>query len=185
MRKIFFSLIIIMTVMLCSCSNVRPEVSNEHSSNEVVTINADYPYYSTAGEIADKADIVFSGKVREKSDENLDVRAQKSDSEPEIGDFISMPYTVYEISINKVYKGKSDDDNAIKIKVMGGNLGDVEYQVEDSPKIEIGKEYLFLVKTYDNMYASLLNMTQSVYPMDYEEEKEQPFSKEDILRLFD
>jgi len=112
-------------------------------------LKAQYPYYETAEEIVDKADLVFSGTVENSS--------CIFDND--------MAYTVYEIKLEKMYKGDVQEDT-VYLRCMGGIWGDTEYILEDAPEILIGEKYLFLAATFENAYPTLLNLDQSIYHLD-------------------
>ncbi len=130
----------------------------------------DYPEYEDADALVDSADLIFSGTVKGISYEQLDV----SDGGKGTYDAASekFPYTVYEVLVDKVYKGEAEGD-VIRIKRLGGRDSDEELGLEDAPAVDAGGEYLFLTQTYDNTYPSLVNMSQAAYSMDDAAKKSQ------------
>ena len=125
-----------------------------------VEIHADYPVYETAKDLVDVSDLIISGRILDRRYELLDVSVdQGNDSGIQL-----IPYTIYEIQILNVYKGKTEDDT-IYIKCVGGINDDVMYLTEINEKIKIGGDYLLLLKTYDATYSSLLNDSQSLFDL--------------------
>lgn len=74
-----------------------------------------------------------------------------------------IPYTIYTIKIEEIYKGDYASES-VNIKVPGGESDSTVY-VLDGNELSENTEYLFLTKTYDNSYPSLLNMTQAYFAM--------------------
>lgn len=133
---------------------------NNSNHNKIVTFHEDYPVYEDASQLVKKADLVFTGKVKSKKNEWLDIRDyQNEKDETEL-----LPYTIYEVEIEELYKGNYDE-SSIKVKVLGGNMNGTIYEMEDAMPIEIGEEYLFNVSTYKDSEATLLNMTQAIYDL--------------------
>ena len=182
-----FFLTIAMACILVACNDARmPDDAVEtganwvsedqtedqiYDSKEVMVITADYPVYDSAKELIDTADIIFSGSVVDSKCEYLDVKSEKGkDSSTGLEEASPVPYTIYSIKIEKMYKGESQED-VIKIKCPGGIIDGIEYASEITEQIKVGGQYLFLAKTYENSYPSLLNDTQAVYDLGNLEEK--------------
>ena len=75
-------------------------------------------------------------------------------------------YILYEISVDKVYKGQIDGEK-VCVKVSGGELEKGRYiYMGETVNLGIQSKYLFLASENDNEYPDLINANQSVYSMD-------------------
>lgn len=164
MKKRAFILVGILfsLVLMSACNSNSNTAANE---NEVTVIQAEYPVYDTAEEIVNASDLVFSGIVTEINYESLNVKSE-SGADPETGliGASEIPYTIFNIRIEQVYKGDVESDS-ISIKQPGGKMDGQVFVVEDASTIEVGKTYLFITQTYENTYPSLLNVTQASFDM--------------------
>ena len=158
------------------------------AEKSVTVLQADYPKYNTAEELVESSDLVFTGTVKNIEYQMIDVSTDKEpDEDTGFVDDEKMPYTLYTVDVDKIYKG-SIESSTIIIKRAGGSFGSDEYVVENASEIAKGKKYLFVTETYEDTYPSLLNADQSSYDMDTPqtimdgEEKEITLS--DILKLF-
>lgn len=165
--------------------------AEDNTEKNTVTKSADYPEYEDANTLVDSTDLIFSGTVKDISYEKLDVRTEKGESFETDGEELS--YTIFEISVDQVYKGSIDGDT-IRIKRLGGKTDDTEYVSSDAIEISIGNKYLFLAETYEDSYPSLVNMTQSVYNMgdaqgkgtvSYRKNPNQDITLSDIMKFID
>ena len=105
MKKRAFMLvgILLISIVMSACSSNSKSTTNE---NETTIIQAEYPVYDTAEEIVDASDLVFSGTVTEINYESLNVKSETgADSETGLVEATEIPYTIFDISIEKVYKG--------------------------------------------------------------------------------
>lgn len=167
----YLFLIILLTCFTTSCG-IRKDTSNKNKTDNItadkteklyVHQNADYPEYADAVELTDKATLIFSGTVDSKRCELLDIREVKTG---ELPDEEKALYTLYEISVDKVYKGHIDNEK-ICVKVSGGELEKGRYiYIGETVNLDIQSKYLFLASDYDNEYLNLININQSVYSMD-------------------
>lgn len=137
--------------------------AEDHAEESKVGVSAEYPEHKDANTLVDSANLIFSGTVKDISYEKLDVRTEKEEGSETDGE--ELPYTIFEISVDQVYKGSIDGDT-IRIKRLGGQTDDIEYDLSDAIEISIAGRYLFLTETYDDSYPSLVNMAQSVYNME-------------------
>lgn len=164
MKKRAFILagILFSLVVMSACNSNSNTAANE---NEVTVIQAEYPVYDTAEEIVNASDLVFSGTVTEINYESLNVNSETG-ADPETGlvEASEIPYTIFDISIEQVYKG-NEESNSISIKRPGGKMDGQVFVVEDASAIEVGETYLFITQTYENTYPSLLNVTQASFDM--------------------
>ena len=135
----------------------------------VNSIHAEYPIYDTAKEIVDSAELIFSGTVKNISYAVMDVRTGEGiDSSTGLNERTGIPYSLYEIEIQKVYKG-NEESKTITIKRPGGQYDGREDNLEDATVISQGESYLFLTKTFANSYPSLLNVSQASYDLNGKE----------------
>ena len=189
MKKIIAGLLI--AVLAIAGIGIGYKINQVDASEEetsVTVLQADYPQYNTAEELVGSSDLIFTGTVKSIEYQMIDVSTDKEpDEDTGFVDDEEMPYTLYTIDVDKVYKG-SIESSTIIVKRAGGNFGSDEYVVENASEIAKGKKYLFVTETYEDTYPSLLNADQSSYDMDAPqtimdgEEKEITLS--DILKLF-
>lgn len=132
------------------------------TEKSVKIISADYKEYSSAQELVADADWVFSGTVKKITYEKVDIGIAAEENS-------LMPYTIFEIEVSKVYKGDIKDQT-VYIKRLGGIFDFTICEVEEAPKIEYGNRYLFVAKTFENSYSSLLNLNQCTFNLDTETE---------------
>lgn len=159
MKKNSMSIILLLLLLSFSACTTIPDGTKETETKEkpqyTSILKAQYPYYETAEEIVDKADLVFSGTVENSS--------CIFDND--------MAYTVYEIKLEKMYKGdvqynENVQEDTVYLRCMGGIWEDTEYILEGAPEILIGEKYLFLAATFENAYPTLLNLDQAIYHLD-------------------
>lgn len=163
-RKEFLSMVMLIGI-LCVLGACGKNVTVPENEKPVTIIHAEYPSYDTAQELVDEADLVFSGTVESISYEMLDVRTETGkDSMAGSDQSQKIPYTIYQVEVDSVYKGSADETD-ISIKCPGGEVDDNRYVVEGALVLQEGERYLFLTKTFETTYPSLLNVTQSVYHM--------------------
>ncbi|MDE6420088.1 MAG: hypothetical protein K2K87_06135 [Lachnospiraceae bacterium] len=161
MKKSFsITMLVIAGCVLGACGKNVSEPENEKT---ITMIHAEYPSYDTAQELVDEADLVFSGTIESVSYEMLDVRAEsEKDSVADLDQSYSIPYTIYKVKVDSIYKGSSEE-SYISIKCPGGEAD--EYIVEGAAALQEGERYLLLIKIFENTYPSLLNAEQSAYNM--------------------
>ncbi len=164
MKKILNILLVIMIFSFSACKNEEKEITVMPKNTFI--IQADYPVYDSADDIVDKADLIFSGTVKNISYTSLDIRTEEgTDSMTGLSEPSEpLPHTLYEIEIIQLYKGIATEDT-ITLKRVGGIVGDSEYILVDAPNISVGETYLFLSATFENSYPELLNLTQATYSM--------------------
>ncbi|MDR3305395.1 MAG: hypothetical protein LBS85_05160 [Clostridiales Family XIII bacterium] len=174
-RISFCAVIFCLAIGVSACA----PAATDTEGGETADAAGDYPYYSGAGQLTGKADLIFTGTVSDVGYEDLDVSS---------GLDASMPYTIYDIQIEEVYKGAAEG-KSIKIKQLGGGAdgagprSEVRTVIsEEIADIERGHAYLFLVETYENVYPSLLNPTQGCFDLENSEtEKQDGISRKDIM----
>lgn len=145
-------------------------------------MHGDWPYYETAAEQADVADVVFTARVTGINFAILDsATALPADADTES----KWLYTLYALEIISVYKG--DTSRITHFKIPGGLMSirpeeqaallqsygmpseiPILAGLEKGADIEIGNSYLFVMKQYGQnpAYSSIMNPEQSVFPLD-------------------
>ncbi len=163
MKKSFrIAILVIAGCVFGACGKNATESENEKM---ITMIYAEYPSYDTAQELVDEADLVFSGTIESVSYEMLDVRAEsEKDSVTDLDQSYRIPYTIYKVKVDSIYKGSSEESD-ISIKCPGGEADDNQYIVEGVVTLQEGERYLLLAKIFENTYPSLLNAAQSAYNM--------------------
>lgn len=179
-RKLGLLMIIFISIFMILGCDTPWRADDENK--EITVIHADYPHYDDAKELTDTADLVFSGKVIGISYEMIDIR---TDDGPDPvtgydGEAI-MPYTIFEIEIDEIFKG-SWSDSVIHIQRLGGHDGDITYELADAPEIVKDESYLFIANEFED-YPSLVNIHQSVYNIDHSG-NDNPATLDEILALF-
>lgn len=187
MKKI--TVVLALLAFAAACVGIGVKVSRSGGSKDktnVTILQTDYPEYDTASELAEAADLIFQGTVSNVKYQMLDVRTEK-DQDAGLSETEAIPYTLYTIDVEKVYKGPLKEPT-ITIKRPGGKFGNNEYIAENASEILTGRDYLFIAESYENSYPSLLNPTQSSYdmgaPQDAEKKKKSNITAADILALF-
>ena len=187
MKKIIAGLLI--AVLAIAGIGIGYKINQADASGEeksVTVLQADYPQYNTAEELVESSNLVFTGTVKNIEYQMIDVgTGEGPDEDTGFVDNEEIPYTLYTIDVDKVYKG-SIDSSSIIVKRAGGSFGDEEYVVENASEISKGKNYLFVTKIYEDTYPSLLNADQSSYDMDVPQTamEGEEIMLSDILKLF-
>ncbi|MDE6732981.1 MAG: hypothetical protein K2J77_08920 [Oscillospiraceae bacterium] len=137
---------------------------------------ADWVVYDTPEELVNAAQIICTGKVTDISFALLDNMTMRERSD----DFYEMCslFTIYEVETTGRFKG--DVPEKLRFAVRGGlegykveeqlalseKLGDKTILVMDHhPEIEIGEEYLFILHWADNGTPTIINNTQTAFPL--------------------
>lgn len=183
--------VLTMAVLITAAVGIGVKLNHEDHFNgekNVTILQADYPEYNTAPELVGASDLVFQGTVRNIEYQMLDVSTEKGrDQDTGLLESEAIPYTLYTIHVEKVYKGTIQTPT-ITIKKPGGKFGNNEYVVEDESEISAGGDYLFVAETYENSYPSLLNLKQGSYDMNAPQtasaKHESKITAADILALF-
>lgn len=174
MKKTLTSILLAgITLTLVACGSPADSAENTGNAGAVTVIHAEYPYYDSANDLVNSADFIFSGTVEGISCEILDVRTEPdTDSAAGPSSSSGIPYTIYEIKVDTVYKGTAEEDT-VSIKVPGGEMDGNQYIIENAPAISLGETCLFLTETYEHTYPSLLNVTQATYDLNAPEAYEE------------
>jgi hypothetical protein len=155
--------------------------------NKEVLIYTVYPAYNNIDEIIQSAELIMKGNIISSQVVMLDTTEpitedQKNDPQMNPGgetNSLSLPYTVYEVEIQQIYKGKVVEGNTIEFKQLGGTVGNIHYTEEDAMNIEVGSTYILFLETYSNSPASLINQVQGIY--EYKDNKIIGNSKNTII----
>lgn len=161
-RKYLQALCIVTSVVLLGCnSNTKSSVSstqkNISSENTTIEVFADYPYYDSAEDLVDAANLILCGKVTKISKESIDISSKPISDSEDTGsqDACIYTYLVYDVDISNIYKGEYSEDT-IKVKQL---------DTIDAADIVENSDYLFTLQTYPDCYPSLLNVEQSVFKL--------------------
>ena len=105
-RKQLYGLLIILAI---ACVGVGWNINhsgNSKNKTNVTILQAEYPQYDTAPDLVGASDLVFQGTVRNIKYQMLDVSTEKGrDQDTGLLESEAMPYTLYTIDVEKVYKG--------------------------------------------------------------------------------
>ena len=147
MKKIIAGLLI--AVLAIAGIGIGYKINQADASGEeksVTVLQADYPQYNTAEELVESSNLVFTGTVKNIEYQMIDVgTGEGPDEDTGFVDNEEIPYTLYTIDVDKVYKG-SIDSSSIIVKRAGGSLGDDEYVVEMRLRFQKGKIIYLLRK---------------------------------------
>lgn len=164
-------------------SNISSDLQETEGNEKVpyLSMSADWPVYFSSEELIEQADIVFTGKVTEisfavlDSTNGLPVTTSTEKHNRNL-------YTLYHVDVIDSYKGVSTKtltfmvdgglsnyNESTQMKLMKDN--DARFADEGIPiwdgydGYEVGKSYLFLLSAVENTYPVLINIEQSVYPL--------------------
>ncbi len=145
------------------------------SEYDKIKLTADWPYYSTAKELADAATHIYSGTVTDISFAVIDYKTGKEDGSPQSKSTNRMLYTVY--TVGDIVSRKGETAGTVKICKPGGIAGYKEKEqydlltssglnyegipvYDDNCSLCIGENYLFCVKRGYGDYDNVVNLTQ-------------------------
>ena len=164
MKKKICFLIVAIVCFLESCNHSTEHLGNDNSII-ICHIQADYPEYESTEDIYEVSDLIISGTIINQRYENLNILTDNGkESDTGLKESSEIPYTIYEIRISEIFKGECVEDT-IYVKCPGGTINGVKYVSSITENLAEEKEYLFLLKTFDDSYPSLINDTQSYYDM--------------------
>jgi hypothetical protein len=148
-------------------------------------ISIDSPHYKNVDSMVERASHIIRGELVSARVEWIDILDyEKIDSaeysHPDIKEGINYLFTVYTFSINDVYKGIELSDNALEVKVFGGETDDIIMVFDEKTMFHAGFEYVLFLQTYNNIPADLLNPYQCAYI--YEDKMSKQTPKETVLR---
>lgn len=159
--------------------------SMKKEPQKITYLHADYPQYDYAKDIVNASDLAFTGKVLDVRYELLNIAIEEeNDLTGYHEESPLIPYTIYTIQTDKIYKGEIESDK-IEVKRLGGESDGNNYVLDEYTPIEKGGSYLFLATTYPSSYPSLVNATQGVYSLEQTQTNTTaPIELNDIVSLF-
>ena len=139
----------------------------------------DWQVYSDIEQLVGESDIICEGKVTNISFELLDKNTARSigdDTDKSNGQLC----TIYEVEVKTAYRGVESGET-FSFRVPGGLEGyktdeqlelmkmlgdDAIVVLDDCPEINLGEEYMFLLKDFgSDTLPTILNTTQSAFPL--------------------
>lgn len=185
-----FYAIALAAVVMAGCTNslnneIPDDLKSEvqESTNRTISVQASYPVYNTAEEIADAATNIYAGTVKDISFEVIDTKTGKTDNSSDSLSTSRMLYTVYTISVSDSVKG--DNPEEIRICTLGGIAGyneEAQFSklrssglitkyngipiTESKCSLAVGSKYLFCTSRTVGDYDFVVNSTQFAHRMD-------------------
>ena len=158
------SLIALCSILVFASGCAKPLVKD-------VILNSDYPYYGTLEKAKEAADVIIEGKILSEKTAALDYAETLTDeqeNDPQMNpggetDSVRIPYTIYTVEIEQVYKGNVLAGESLEVKQVGGIADNIHYTEEDAADIEIGSTYIMFLVTYPDSPASLINPIEGIY----------------------
>ncbi len=161
-------------------------------------VSADWPMYSSVGNLDAASNLIVMGKVTGISFDFVDLSTGKlaTSSSKEADRCFS---TIYDVDIMNCYKGNASGEklqvlisSGIKdayieeqLQVLGDEAEGIPIVACNIPKIDIGKTYLFVLKQYEDCIPTVVNMEQGVYAADTPLEKDiMSISLKDVLAYY-
>ena len=183
MKKTSIALMMVIIIALSSCAGNSNYTTGEPLMDTWKNGNmgGDWPVYSNATELTNKAELVFIGKITGVSFTVFDITTGHPPTE-KTEDRHRELITLYEFEVIEIYKGNVSgvsrfwmsggivgyrEDEQIKL-MEEENVWEREYGIfmwEGLRKYEIGEPYLFALRHRDNILPYLLNLEQSVYSL--------------------
>lgn len=159
----------ILSIMLLSgCqTNIYSDLSSSDTTTATVElpktiVKMDFPSYSSAEEMCQKADVVFIGTVSSSRQEIIDISLS--------GEPCVLPFTIYTFKITQTLKGDIQAESSYDVKILGGIMDGNEYVVSGEPiTLQTGTSYFIAASAYETCYASPLNYSQAVTEYNAEE----------------
>lgn len=182
---------IINNFIITNAESEEVDLSAEtHSEYPIISMHssADWPWYSTVGEIVDASTEIYSGKITGISFEIVDLTTGKADRSPDIESAHRMLYTLYTVAVTDSYKGETVSEKVICITGgMAGYNEKEQYDLLESSgllnkyhgipvtekirSLKIGSEYLFCTARTAGDYDHIINPDQFAYQLDSENAK--------------
>ncbi|GGG09240.1 hypothetical protein [Paenibacillus aceti] len=176
------SIFCLTTVLLAACGsneskpdNDRSAASDVHKSTagkQEVLIDASFPKYNNLDELENRANLIIEGRVLSSTFKFLNVAerpSQPGDDQLNPGttpaDSPPIPYTIYDVEVQKVYKGAVTEKETIQVKQVGGENQQTIFKVNDTSELKEEGDYIMFLATFDNSPASLLNPIQGSYEL--------------------
>ncbi|MDR0284538.1 MAG: hypothetical protein LBI33_06555, partial [Propionibacteriaceae bacterium] len=164
---------LIIAVALGGCA-VSPESSPSATTApapEVVIMNASYPSFATADDLASRSTDVLVGRVTMSTVRQIDITDYTRSDDPRV-DPGGMPtptyvtHTLHDVVVTRTVKGGATPGATIAVAELGGVLGATDYQTGEGILLADGHTYLlFLQQGSDGRYY-LVNPVEAVYQID-------------------
>jgi hypothetical protein len=126
-------------------------------------MSASYRYYKNYDEADSHADTVLIGDVIKVNDPKELITGEVINTINGEKETISHIYTVSEVKVSKVIKGKCLPGDIIKIKQLGGAYKEFEYDEHNmygTMYYQKGERYIFFLQSYENSPCSTINPQQ-------------------------
>lgn len=121
---------------------------------------ASYRYYENYDQADKYADTVVIGDVIKVNEPEELVLGEATNTIIGEKEPLSYVYTVSEVKVIKVIKGKYSSGDIIKIKQYGGVYKDREYSLEGIKYYQTGERHIFFLKSYGDTPSSTVNPQQ-------------------------
>ncbi|MEU6711663.1 hypothetical protein ABZ897_09295 [Nonomuraea sp. NPDC046802] len=159
----------------------------EQAGAREAVVSADYPNFTTAKDMWDKADLVLQAnitgtrttrdkpsKILEPGDEGYDdpkanplyglsaedVAKAKKLAEQEAGDIV----TIAKADVTRVFKGDLGKGTSVEVRQLGGELDGETLTARDEVKLEQNKSYLLFLHAWDDTQdTTMVNPGQGQY----------------------
>ncbi len=157
-------------LFLC-CSLVLVFSGCRQKGTEKITLSAEYPAYQNLSEMSSKADMVIQGEITGSKFQMLDIGIDPKSNDPKLNpggkiDHTKLPYTVYDVKVSEVFKGKAEKGDTIQLKQLGGDDGKKQYVCAETRSFKAKSDYIFFLSVFNGSPASLINPTQGVYDVE-------------------
>ncbi|QNU67491.1 hypothetical protein EHE19_002910 [Ruminiclostridium herbifermentans] len=158
--------LVILTVFFINRTPV--EVLNSNISFSDLSVNAStfgsasasYMYFKNYDQADEMADTVVIGEVIKVNEPEELVTGETINTITGEKEPISHIYTVSEVKVSKVIKGKYSPDDIIKIKQYGGAYKDGEYSMEGIQYYQEGERHIFFLQSYEDSPCDTINPQQ-------------------------
>jgi hypothetical protein len=144
------------------------EVLNDNISLSDLSVNtstsgsasASYMYFKNYDQADEMADTVVIGEVIKVNDPEELVTGETINTITGEKEPISHIYTVSEVKVSKVIKGKYSPNDIIKIKQYGGAYKDKEYSMGGIKYYQEGERHIFFLQSYEDSPCDTINPSQ-------------------------
>jgi len=139
-------------------------LTNNIEPSMTVHISADYPHYTSIGDLASRSSNIVRGIILDERVEMLNIRLEPANSLEETGgDFQEgegyFATTIYRFEILESYKGDSVPGDIIEIKQMGGEYGNLSFISDDFVSFSINDDLILFL----NEFGTLMSPIQSAF----------------------
>ncbi|MFT4229479.1 MAG: hypothetical protein QM602_04240 [Microbacterium sp.] len=135
------------------------------STNPTVALEPDYPAYESVEALSAEASLVVEVVIGDSTDDVLAPSYEGDDPasnplagtsekpDPEEG---AVPITVYDATVQTVYRGDVKTGDLIQVKQLGGTIDGTDYTVDGTTPLVKGDTVLLFLATYPDSAASIL-----------------------------